>query len=230
MVESSADVLHREWVSDFEILRKQVNLMHVRKEVCEELCDELDRSSGPGESQFFVRRVLRPMYAQAQVLAVRRLVDPDGRTRSLVLLVNAMADDPEVLSRKRYLAQYEGEGDRGGRELGERDFDAIAGTGAAHVPADLLEEIAEDLRDAGKQVKRYADGAVAHFDREPEESSLKWAELNDAIERISDLYTQVGSILTSSIHDAVPYVVDDWQAPFRRALFVSGEPDEPFAS
>jgi hypothetical protein len=210
---AKADELHTRWCEDFGRLAQHVHHIHIRGEIIEGLDAELARTKREGSG--IVVNVLRPMYAEAQAIRVRLLVDNRKGTRSLSRLVSDMAEHSTVLTRERYVARYE---ESGMKELGNADFDRIAGQRADHVPRKRLLVIRAEIEAAGEVVKRYVDERIAHERRETE-ASLNFGQLKTAIHKLSELYTIVGEILTGAHHEPVPSIQDDWQAPFRDGLF-----------
>jgi hypothetical protein len=208
-----SDRRHASWCDDFRQLARHVHQVHIRSEIFEGLDAELARTRREGSG--FLVKVLRPTYAEAQAMRVRVLVDNRKGTRSLTRLVGDMAQHSTVLTRERYVAPYEESGTEG---LGHADFDRIADERAGHVPRRKLLALLAEIEEAGEIVKRYVDERIAH-DRRETEASLNFGQLKSAIHKLSELYTTVGVILTSTHHEPAPTIVDDWQAPFREGLF-----------
>jgi len=155
------DSIHAEWCGLYDEIARDVWTMNMRAEVIGDLDDELVRMQRDG-SGMFLDNVLRPMYAEAQAISVRRLVDNRAGTRSLVRLVAEMAKHPTILSRERYVARYVRPDDPNFLQLGHGDFDKMAGAGAAHVSKSTLTELRSRIVTDGEVVKAYVDQNVAH--------------------------------------------------------------------
>jgi hypothetical protein len=79
-------------------------------------------------------------YATAAVIGVRRQLDKDPNSISFARLLSEVAANPQVISRERYVGFYK----TMPRDLGDKDFDRLAGTGAAHIdPAGPTDELAK---------------------------------------------------------------------------------------
>jgi hypothetical protein len=209
-----ADERHARWCKHFYAIADDVHFLHIRSEIFEGLDRELVRTRRPGSGN--VVEVLRSTYAEAQAVCVRRLVDTRKGTVSLVRLVNEMAQNATVLTRDRYVSNY----DRSGtRPLGERDFDGLAGERAVHMPKSRLIALRNQIQTAGQTVKEYVDERIAHTGS-AQAAKLKWGELKQAVHDLSEAYTRVGSILTATHHVAEPVVSPEWQVPFMSPLFV----------
>jgi hypothetical protein len=72
---------------------------------------------------------MRAAYINDMTMAISRLVDRDTRRLSRVGLIEEVADHPEVMTRRRFVA-----GSRGWlRDMGHRDFDQFAAPHAKRV-------------------------------------------------------------------------------------------------
>ena len=218
MPDPTADALVAGWITRFDTLRGLVNEIHMTAEVIEALDAELVSRPREG-SGFFLDAILRPMYATAQSLRVRRLVDRDNRTESLDRLLAAMVVHPEVLTRERYVEHYRREGDESYMLLGHADFNRIVGSADAdHVPSSLLIEMRARAQAAAQTVTDYVNQQVAHRERDAK-VSLTWGQLRTAIEEVSSLYTELGVIITGSTHEPKPMITDHWEQIFGPGLF-----------
>jgi hypothetical protein len=216
--ELTDDDIHEHWLEEFWSIRNEFHYLHVAAEVIEELDAELVFTHRPGSG--LVVSVLRTLYAEAQAMRVRRLVDATKGVRSLVHLVGDMAGHATELTRDRYRQHYVDHISDPAQaiELADREFDDLAGAGQDHVPRRRLRDVQGQIRSAGDRVKRYADEVVAHT--QPDSTAtLSWGEFKTAVGDLSDLYTQVGLILTGIHTETVPILQDDWRSVFSAGLF-----------
>src|SRR4051794_34843042 len=95
---AEAEHLITEWEGRFETLRASVNELHTTAQIIEALDEEIVARPREGSGLFV--DVLRTLYAEAQCVRVRRLIDSDPRSESLDRLLASMLQHPEVLTRK----------------------------------------------------------------------------------------------------------------------------------
>ena len=210
------DNLRAQWAATLDANHMDLLRLHLRAEVVEALDDEIVRSQRPGGAML-LEQVIRPMYADAQALCVRRLIDKGKRTDSLYRLLTSMADHPELLSRESYRRLYiEGGGDP---DYADQDFDQLAGDGAARVARDALLALRSDLWAAGETVKRYVDQHVAHRDATPS-GGLTWGQLKAAIHNLSELSERIRIMLLGVHRASVPFVDPGWRSVFAPGLFI----------
>jgi hypothetical protein len=218
------DELRAQWAATLEANRQDLLALHLRAEVIGALDDEIVRTQRPG-GRDLLEWVIRPMYAEGQVLRVRRLVDDDPRTDSLYRLLTSMADHPEMLSRESYGRLYIEGG--GSPELVDHDFDLLAGGGEPYPARDVLLAWRKALSAAGHQVKRYVDQRVAHRDKAPSSSAPTWEELRAAIRQLSELAERIGRVLLGVHTLSEPFVDPGWRSVFAPGLFIREPRGDP---
>ena len=81
-------------------------------------------------------------------MAVRRQIDQDPRSVSLLRLLYDIRGYPHLLSRQRHVARYVARGLRG--DLGNREFDGFAGHGEPHLNVKHVQPDINRLTSDGK--------------------------------------------------------------------------------
>lgn len=216
----SEDDLFGRWQKDLDRLSKDVHRVHWNRDVFEALDDEIVAHQRDG-TDFFLERFLRPMYVETQTVLIRRLGDDDPRSLSFRVLLEEMLLRSELLTRRRYVAQwaarYDADPEYAG--LGDGEFSEHYGHEAQQVPLSVLERYRETLvLDLGR-VKTFVDKFVAHEDRRTEQP-ITWTELNQAIENLETHLNAVGLIVTGHSHRAKLTVGSSWRKVFQKGLFL----------
>lgn len=116
------------------------------------------------------------VYANDAVIGVRRQVDPDKRSISFARLLAEIRDNPQVLSRSRFVALYKSNPSRG-----HRDFDGFAGQGNAHVDPAKVDDDLDQLKQQTQNLKKYANRRVAHFDHRALKTPPTFQELDECL-------------------------------------------------
>jgi hypothetical protein len=162
-------------------------------------------------SQFFV--FLADTYAATQAIAVRRQAEVDTRVISLGTLLDEIADDPQRLSRERFLSHY----DSYDRAQGEAEWnERFAGNVGDHVDPDLVRADLEELRSGTEKTKDLVDKHLAHTDKKPLKNPPTFEELHEAIDTINEQFQRYVLLITvSSYATLVPVPQYDWLAIFR---------------
>jgi hypothetical protein len=219
------DGLHARWCEDFKALSEDVVRIHARSQVWDKLDEAIAAQNTPSAGMLL--SLLRPMYGEAQAMGVRRLIDQRRGHRSLWRLVDEMARNPTVLSRRRWVAHYQRPDDPYFVERGGREFDDLAGVGADHVPAAVLTALKDELVNAAAVVKTYVDEHIAHTSSAPT-SGLTFAQLKEAVHDISRAYQRLGLVLNATHYEYEPVIQPPWEDVFSQPLFP--RPDRPRTS
>ena len=218
---SNPDTIHASWCETFQALSGEVQRFHVRSQIYEPIDQAITVQAKPGSG--IVISVLRTMYAEAQAMCVRRLVDTRKGHRSLWRLLDEITRNPAVLSRRRYVAHFERPNDPSFAMHGDSEFDSIAGQGADHIPKRVLVGLRDSVETAGETVKAYVDERIAHH-RAAAKTSLNFGQLKTAIHDLSAAYQRLGLLLNATHYEYEPVIQDPWEDVFSDPLFPGGRP------
>ena len=154
-------------------------------------------------------------YWMEQAVVIRRLVDWDKRTISLIRLIEEMADHPEVLSRRRYVAHYK----TGNHAKWRADthFDGLARSGATRMDGGTIREHRRELLTAHRRLRVFVNKHVAHRARHPMRRLPTHGELEGCVDVLEKLAEKYSLILKAEGTSVVPTIVGDWKKPFREA-------------
>lgn len=203
------------WLTWSGRIQKEIVNCHAERIVWREMVDKLDEHRP--ESVPFRNHYTR-LYADAQAMAIRRLVDRDNEVESLTRLISEMRIDRDVMTRSRYIAMRPQDPDRAARR-----FDELFGDGCEHLRLDLLTGDLEELDRVSGPVRRRANHRIAHMTTKAL-SPMRFADIHGALEAISTTYNRYGQLLHVSDIDTVPALAYDWKAPFRQALWAAPQP------
>lgn len=119
-------------------------------------------------------------YMESESIGVRRLLDNDGRTSSLMVLLD-LQRSVELLTRDRFVVAS------GWRDqvFASSRFDRFVGEpGHVHVPASRVQSDIDMLRNASAVVKKYSDKRIAHWDKTPPNTLPTFSDLHNAVAAI----------------------------------------------
>ena len=154
------------------------------------------------------------VYVTSQASAIRRLVDWDRRSISLVRLIEEIADHPEVLSRRRFVGLYRGHLPSA---FGHRHFQRIARPGADLVDRRLIRRHRRELLTAHRRLRTFVNKYVAHRDKRPMRHLPTYADLDRCVDVVERLGKEYSFILKAEGTSVVPAIMGDWKKPFRVA-------------
>jgi hypothetical protein len=201
---------YRRWRRWFDDIKNQIFAIHHRRQVYREVMAMIDANPAIQVPSAFYTW-MRTVYVYDTTIAVRRLVDRDRRTVSLVRLTQEIGDHPEVMTRARFVARYRG----WLRGAGHRDFEQFASPSAKTIHRRGIRRDQRELVAAARRLKTFVDRHVAHNDRRPMRRLPTYAELDDCIDLLGRLAKRYCLLLEqSALVDVVPVIQDDWKAPF----------------
>jgi hypothetical protein len=105
-------------------------------------------------------------YGYNTAVAIRRLLDRNRRTYSLIVLLREMAASHELLTRRSYVLRYHrGSGGALPLSIAHRVFDDYAGPGRLWVPRSVVTADLRTLDAIAKRTRPIVDKVIAHRDR-----------------------------------------------------------------
>jgi hypothetical protein len=155
-------------------------------------------------------------FIQATATGVRRQAKVNDDSISLARFLAKVEKYPDLVSRAHYIGLYTGM-EAWHIEIGEHDFDNVAGAGAATLPTDLIRQHIADLKAAVDGIEHYVDRRVAHYDKRGlAKPTPTFADQTGALltlERIVILYWRL--LKGASYTTLLPTIQFDWQQIFR---------------
>lgn len=204
------------WEADFGLFAVGIHRIRFVREMMGGLLDEIGVKGGEGSA--LATDCLVAVYAQAQGVAVRRLVDGDRRARSLVLMLEEMECRAQIFDRSRQRDLYSA----APAGMGDEMFDLFAGANAVAVPPERFARLRADLSTDLEEVKRFVDQHVAHADRK-QAIAISWHDLDSTIDGLESHLRAIGLVAFGRDLPADAVAQEDWREPFRRGLFLSPE-------
>ena len=123
-------------------------------------------------------------FVQATTMGVRRQAKIGDDSVSLRRFLDEVRRYPSLVSRPHYMGLY-AESDPWLTELGKRDFDRVAGEGAAHIPETLVQQQIQELTEAVHGIEHYVDRRIAHYDKRGlAQPTPTFAELTQALKTL----------------------------------------------
>lgn len=155
---------------------------------------------------------LARVYATDAAIAIRRQLDTDERSVSLARLLQAIRDNPEVLSRKRFLARpttiFE--------EEDNETFNMLCGEGTAHIDPMIPCIDLCQLRCRAEPLRRYVNLRIAHTSRNAPNTIPTFADLDQCIDLLEKLAVKYRQLLRHECGPLLRVFPYDWKRIFRQ--------------
>lgn len=157
-------------------------------------------------------------FVQATAVGVRRQAKVDIDSISLARFLAEVEKYPSLVSRAHYMSLYAGK-DAWLLEIGEDDFNTVAGVGAANLPMAVAQKQMADLKAAVRGIEHYVDRRVAHYDtRGLARATPTFTDLTTSLQTLERLIILYWRLLKGpSMTTMLPTIQFDWQDIFRFA-------------
>jgi hypothetical protein len=217
------------WRRDFDVIYRDVQELAVQRHLYREIRAELEA----GEERFAemdgtVFDWLRRMHVYSAVIAIRKQMENDPRSVSMLRLLQTIRPRAARLTRADYVARAGElptnatererlEHELRGEVLNER-FDGLAGAGEQHVTEASVQRDIDQLLAAARALAPYVQWTIAHRDRRGigASTTTTWDDLNGAIDLLEQLVRRYNELLDAGhAPGLVPTWQHDWKAPLR---------------
>jgi len=132
------------------------------------------------------------IYASHAAIGVRRLLDKDDRTYSLLLLLSKIEKNPQVITRRSFVLRYS----LSRRDIAMSDFDDLAGSGVKSLPHNAVRADLNKLFAISDRIRPIVNKVIAHHQRKPRGlTKPTWQEIHDAIDQIVQICDRYHRIL-----------------------------------
>jgi hypothetical protein len=172
-------------------------------------------------------RWLATNYVVAATVGIRRQLDRDARSVSLVRLLTDLEETlksveetlkeereerPDTLSRANFLKNYRAEL----REAGERHYDKLVGAGEKRVDAALVRSDLDRFCAAAatETVREFVNKRAAHWDEDADDPKVSLGEVDAALDILSALVDKYWRLLTGSGGTVGPKLSPEWKGVF----------------
>jgi hypothetical protein len=201
------------WLEDE--IKPEALTMNLQRHVFREVGEIINKHGSLPASYWF--DFSSDTYATTQAVAIRRQAEVSTRVISLGRLINEIASDAALVTRKFWVGLW---GTSVAVRLGEADRgftkQFAPGGGNQLDPGIPAADLAQLTRVAGA-VKTYVDQHVAHNDAKPRGGLPTFKDLDASIDLIGQLFTKYTNLLTASTWVMLdePAIQHDWKAIFR---------------
>jgi hypothetical protein len=203
----------KEWISLLRNIENQVSRLLWNRYLFREFMATIETNSALDTNNPFVVWVWENYLFNA-ALGVRRLIDRDRRSISLLLLLEDIAKKPEILSRKRYAALFEDSGLSDDTAYINRCFDSLVGEGKDCPDRRDIEHNMQKLLIIAKILIRYVNKMVAHIDKGTIRKLPTINDLDASIDCLADITKKYYAILHAGGVELLPVAQTPWKRIF----------------
>jgi hypothetical protein len=158
-------------------------------------------------------------FVHSTTLAVRRQVDQDKNSVSLLRFLMELQKFPDLISREYHRSLYERPDydKKFADSMARHTYDRHVGVGDANLNTGALQQEIDSLIDASQKLHHYADRLVAHYDtRGLERPTPKFEDLTSCLATLEKLVLRYLLLLKGAGQEKLlPTFTYDWKQVFR---------------
>jgi hypothetical protein len=160
-------------------------------------------------------------YAFRVVVEVRKQIDTDARSVSLMNVLAGIAKCPQALSRGSFLDACR-PGNKSIRRIQDERFTELAGSGDC-IDVAVVGKDMDELIDLARAIKKVADKIAAHRDRRGPQKLPSYAELHQCVDEIVALFRKYNLLVRATEYNATAAdLPSDWSEVFRHPWICEG--------
>ena len=199
----------KQWGEWIMMIHSEVEEAVIRRVIFVEIRQMIDRNPRIQRHSAFYEW-MAGTYGDSMLMAMRRQVDHNKQSISLIGLLTAIERHPQALSRANFLAQLPPQM----HVFGNARFDLDIGADSAHIDAKTVADDLAVLRGVTDIVWHYGTKRVAHFDAVGPTSVPTFKELDEALDLIVGLFVRYLRLLRQLTYEP-PQFTYDWKGIFR---------------
>ena len=148
-------------------------------------------------------------YETYSVINLRKILDTDKRTYSLMLTLEKLSKNPEIMSKKSYLARWPGEL----KEMGVNAWANFFGSDEQHMPRQLFLDDIASLSKIAEKITPIANQVIAHRQRKPRLGTKPvWNDIHNSITELDRIWCKYHLLFNqaslSSVMPVNDYIFD----------------------
>ncbi len=151
------------------------------------------------------------MYVAGMSVGIRRQLDSDTRSESLLRFLKCLKGNPSLISRKHYRSLYPQEQ----KAYADPDYDRVVGKRRKQPLVSQIDRQIETLRRRSAGIVRYVNRKIAHMDATPPSSVPKFGDVGKTVRYLEKLIQQYVQLFRATHLDMSVNIVYDWLAIFR---------------
>ncbi len=213
-----------EWL---DVIKEDVQGLVIHNHMFWEVQDIIRQNERLAQSRNHFYEWLGHMFINSTVVGMRRQIDRDTDSISLLRLLTRLKDNPKILPRSYHLGLYPT--DEGSLRLADRTFTKFAGKGDV-LDSSIAQTDIDRLLAKTEKLHLFANREITHRDARgfPEGASERprFIELTEAIQLSEELTRKYLILLQGAAPNPfLPYFQYDWKEIFRFAWIEPADSD-----
>ena len=207
------DTKFKKWEGWLEIIHEDIRELLSRKYLFKEVQDIIKSNPKIQKPSSFYDW-LSIVHTVDISIGIRRQLDANKNSVSFTRLLTAIAREPEVLSRERFVSLYPDEEYR--QDYAHRDFDDLAGKANDYVDPESVKDDLKNLRESGRDIREFANKRVAHRSENSPSKPVTDTKVVSCLDLLEKLLIKYELLFHAATYDSIlPVWQYDWKEIFR---------------
>lgn len=198
-----------DWIN---FVRDEVCILLGHKNLLDQLIEVIKNNSDINKPNSFYDW-LNSAYIADVLVRMRRLVDQDPKTKSLVSLLINLKNDPDHVSKAVFVKMYERSPlpKEQAKSMAEQDYDQNFSEDNKYLVADR-----NVLKKSFENIKIFVDRELVHLDRDKPQKLITYSEVNVVMSRLEQMTIKYQLLLTgTAMLNLTPLDLTEWRNIFR---------------
>jgi hypothetical protein len=200
----------RAWAFDLKTISQNVRSLHLGSLVFWDI-QKIIGENPKTQTHGLFNRWMATNYAVATAIGIRRQLDMDSRSVSLMGLLSTIGKTvcgrPNILSRENFIENYPLKL----RQAAEAEFDRLVRTNAERVEVSAVCRDMSRLDTATRNVKSFANKRAAHWDRQ-NVGKAQLGDLDVALKMLIELVKKYGKLITGYAPSVEAKLTREWKS------------------
>lgn len=207
------DAKFKKWEGWLKTIHEDIRELLVRKYIFNEVQDIIKSNPKIHKPSSFYDW-LSIVHSVDISIGIRRQLDADKKSVSFTRLLTAIIEEPDILSRERFVKLYPDEEYR--QDYGHKDFDDFSGEGNDYVDPELVKADLKNLQESGKDIREFANKRVAHHSQNPPSKPLTDTKVVACLDLLENLLIKYELLFHAATYVGIlPVWQHDWKEIFR---------------
>lgn len=217
---ASLQTQRRDWQKSFDAVEQEILTLFHTRQMWKLL--RLVLVDGGTQNRNAPISYLDRTYVAAVCSALRRQVDTDQKSNSLVRSLMAIRNQPRLMDRSRFVALHDADYGPDPYFDANGAFNRYAKPSADIIDVDAIDSAIDELVRAVRPVEKYADRVIAHTDRRSAE--LSFGQIDDALDSLESIVKRFWGLVHPGVmlHSTTPVMDRRFLAIFQEPLIGRG--------
>lgn len=200
------------WLRWLKDMKGEIRELVIAKYIYHEIINIRDNNPHLNKRGNIFYEYLAHTYTSHTISGIRRQVKYHKQSISMVRFFKEIISEPEILSRKRYVALYKKLPEI---DWADKDFNQFASPDSTYINPDLVTKDLISLEESSLLLEAFADSHIAHKDQSGLKDLPTYNEVDSCIELLEKLYIKYHMLFyAEDIDTLLPEPPYDWKNIF----------------